>query len=176
MATYTKADPGVHALVVDLIREHHHDLTEAEVKILVLLAYAPRDKNGEPTGPALTRNNWPTAAKVKINNLADRVAGLPDATILLDGDRWEQWSDERQLATLDAELARLEVRRDESGAVLADDVGRPKLKLSPGDFYVCGHYAIVERYGHDSHEGEAADLLHRELTQREFAWSEPVTA
>lgn len=170
MATYTTAGNGITGEVANLIRKHHRELHDAEATYSVLFAHAERDKQtGEPKGPALkTSTGWPALAKVRVVSLRDRVAGLPDFQIILDGDQWEELQDETQAAILDHELEHVEVRRDDDGKIKSDDCGRPKLRLRPHDFEVAGFDIIVERHRENAVEAKACAALFKRMEQRAF--------
>lgn len=159
VATYTQAPVEVHTRLKSLILSYHRDLSE--VTFSVLMAAAKRDeKTGEKKGPALTRTGgWPALAKVRIVSLRDRVSGGADAQILLDGDQWDSNSPDRQDAILDHELTHVELQRDDDGFVKSDDCGRPKLRIRLHDWELGGFDSIVERYGQDAVEAEAARRL-----------------
>jgi hypothetical protein len=139
--TYEKADAGVHRLVRELVDAHHPDLKEAEARITVLVACL-RDEDGAllPTS-AVKWHGYEAAAVVKVNSLRDRAEGKADATITLDGNSWEKRPAEEQRGVLDHELCHLEVRRDGHNQVLADDLGRPRLRLRNADWMLEGFRA-----------------------------------
>jgi len=153
MATFRNADQDAIDLIEQLIGRHHADLQAAGVTVGALFAFAPTDKEtGEPKGPALKKYGMPAVASVRVVNQKDRVAGLPDAQILVDGEAWKDWSEDRQAAVIDRQLLHLEVKRDEDGQVKLDDCFRPKLKLRPPDWLVSGFETIARRHGEASLE------------------------
>lgn len=158
--TYEPASPAIHALVADLAARHHQELVDAGVTYLILLARA-----NDESKPALKHHGYPACAVVNVVNLKDRVAGLPDARILLDGDHWNGWHESKQRAILDHELEHLEVKRDDQGRVDRDDVGRPKLKLRPHDFEVGVFNDIMDRHREFAVETQAAATLSRKLAE-----------
>lgn len=124
---------------------NYTDLVEAKVTMKIMFAR-------NPDAPSIMHNGWPAKALVRINNLRDRVAGLADVTILLDGENWEEWSEEHQRAILDHELFHILVCRNQAGAIRYDDANRPKLRLKPHDFVVAGFHEMARRHGEDSAE------------------------
>ena len=144
-----------------LRRKNHSELEEADVTICYL--WARND-----TGPAITYRGWPAKALVRINNLRDRVAGLADATILIDEELFSEMTDASQLSLLDHELHHLEVRRDKEGAVAVDDVNRPKLRIRPHDFNLGGFHLMADRWGKESHEAQGYMDLTRVWHQASF--------
>lgn len=175
MATYRKADKPVQSMAAELIRDCHPDLAEAGVTVQVLFAAAPRNAEGEPQGPAIkATHGYPAAGKAKINSQKDRVGGLADATILVDGDRWDEWTEAEQRALLDHELQHFELRRDDEGAPLLDDCHRPKLKYRMHDFELGGFAAILRRHGELALEAQAARKIADEYGQLLFGFASAV--
>lgn len=167
MATYRKADSEADDIIRDLLIRHYPDLHEVGVTVSCLFAYAPRNEmTGEPTGPALKWAGMPAAAVIKINSLKDRVAGLADATITVDGDQWKDQSDVWKRALLHHELEHLELRLDDEGNVQTDDAFRSKLKCRQHDFYCAGFWNIVEQYKEAALETAQYKPIHKEFTQR----------
>lgn len=166
MATYSKCPPTVDAIVRRIIAANHPELLECKVTIGPLFAFAPRDKNGMPTGPAVKLNGYPCAAVVRITPLKRRVQGLADAEIVIDGDNWKDWSDARQDALIDHELCHLELARDKGGAVILDDHFRPKLRMKLHDWQLGGFAAVIQRHGEESFDAltfQEAVATHRQL-------------
>lgn len=149
MSIYTKAGSEVYEKMNSLITGYYGDLEECQVKIGVLFAH-PNGKT--PDRPALTRNGHRTFSKVRIIGLQDRVAGMPDAQIILDGPNWmdDYTTDEQRMELLDRELYCLEIKRGKDKAVQTDDASRPKLKLRKYDYMITGHDSILRRHGKDS--------------------------
>lgn len=162
MATYRQADAEARGLIADLICQYHGSLAECDVRVGCLLAFAPSDpETGEVKDtPALKKYGLPTLATVRIVSQRDRVAGLPDAQIVVDGELWErEWSDERKRAVLDRQLQHLEVQMDDDGNVKIDDCSRPKLRIVPPDYLISGFIRIAERHGEASLEVQEARQL-----------------
>lgn len=147
MPNFQKAGQGIREAVQRLIDQYHPDLAEAEVTYEILFGYGTRDEEtGEMRTYALQSKGYPAMGRLEISSQKDRVKGMADMTILLDGDRWKDLTDAQQDALLDHELQHAEVRRDEDGQILLDDCLRPKLKVRPHDFEIGGFVAIVERH------------------------------
>lgn len=149
MKTYLIQQPGteIHALAIDVMQRFHKSLADIPVS-LTLIVVEDVDSEGARTGkPALKLHGVAAAAIVKINSLKDRVEGKSDATIFLDGEYWSQASEAEKVAILDHELHHLVEQRDKDGNLIADDAGRPKLKMRPHNFQVGWFHAIAERHG-----------------------------
>lgn len=139
-----EAEPSVCNLVRAVMHKHFPALVQLSVTVKTLFAYAGKDKNGDPKGPAMKRNGIALAGKIKVTSQADRAAGLDDAVMTLDGDRWDEWMPRTQEALIHHELTHLET----TGKV--DDCGRPKLKSRPHD-HECGVFeATMAAYGKDA--------------------------
>jgi hypothetical protein len=160
--TYTPAEPEIYTLAESIITHYYPELREAEVTLLIQMAFAPRnEETGEPKGPALTHGGYPAAAVVRVTKLEDRVAGLPDARIKLDGDHWDEWSQRERTAIIHHEINHLELVVDEEGNVQGDDIGRPKLRLRKHDHQIGAFDNIMRIYGDDAPETRAAAALVR---------------
>lgn len=149
--TYQPADQRVHHAAAKLRAEFHKPLDEAGVTVAYIMAFAPRDKEGYATGPALMLHGYPCAATVKVNNLLLRSQGMMDCTICIDGDEWNDRPDDEKLAIIDHELEHIEVtelrRRDDgTGIYKTDDLDRPVTKLKPHDFHGGGFRTIMTRH------------------------------
>lgn len=149
MSVYTKAGSDVYELLSSLIVGYHGDLDECEVKVGVMFAH-PGAKT--PEKPALTENGHPVRAKVTVTNLKDRVSGMPDVRIEVDGPFWADadTTEEIKLELLDSQLQRLEVKRDKESHIVTDDHGRPVLRRKKYDYVVAGFDSIIRRHGRDS--------------------------
>lgn len=150
MATYTKADIETRQIVDRVMKAHHPELASHGVKVSCLFAHAARDKAGMPKGPAVKLGGYSCAAVVSITPHKRRVLGVADAVITLDGDNWEDWSDERREALIDHELTHLVIAKDKAGAARLDDSLRPKLKMRLHDWQLGGFAEIVVRHGEES--------------------------
>lgn len=159
MAYYQMASAGVLATVQDLIDKHHQDLQECDVSVGVQFAHSPRDQNGEPKGPPIKVHGREAYAKVRKISLSDRVAGMPDAMIYVDGDRWGDLTEIEKKSLLDHELEHLIIVRDKDGNIKVEDDGRPKLALAQHDLEVGIFEVTLRRYGQQGIEAkQVADL------------------
>lgn len=160
MPTFSKPPAYVLQELEDVMAKYHPGLRDAGVRVDVLLQLATRDDNGDPTGPAIKHGGYTAAAVVRIVGLKDRVKGMGDAEILLDGDRYDEW-DERELAAiLDHELTHLEFRTDKvTGNVKRDDAGRPQLKMRLHDHQYGWFESVARRHGKFAVEVQQAEKL-----------------
>lgn len=142
MPTYEVADEDLVETVGRVMRANHKDLADAGVTVDVLLAHGSESKSGG-RGPAVKVHGRVCAAKVRITALDERVAGRKDAELVLDGDRWENWSHRTQEAVIDHELTHLWMDLSKG----EDDAGRPRLKLLLHDHDYGWFDAVVKRYG-----------------------------
>lgn len=148
MATYARADAEALRIVKDQMEKYHSELLDAEVTIDVLFAHASVDENGDQKGVALKHHGYRAAAVVRIVSLKDRTKGMADAEIVIDGDEWPTIPDDQRDALIDHELTHLELKLDdETGLVVRDDLGRPKLKMRLHDWQFGFFDAVVRRHG-----------------------------
>ena len=171
MATFDPAPQRVNEVIQDVIDRWYPDLVEAKARIGAVFARPTLDKNGDPTGPAMMKDDRQIMARIKKNSEEDRAGGKDDATITFDAEEWERLDDEpdgikQQRALVDHELYHLIVRRDKPaegqkiGAILTDDLGRPKFKMRPHDWEITGFRVVAERHGNHSYEKREARRFH----------------
>ena len=165
--TYTLADPDVTSAVDSMMRKYHAELTEAEVRVGVLIA---RNETGNP----IKHGGYPARATVRIVPLKDRLTKGYDAEMLIDGRELDLMRPEHLNALVDHELTHLRVclnDDDESPEKYKlDDLGRPKLKTRPGDWNAGdGFKEVVARHGDYAAEFEN---LSRAMTAANAAKSE----
>lgn len=153
--TYEKADVNTELFVQEVMGKYHKHLADIGLTLNVLFAYGARNKDGEQTKPAIVVGGYPALACIKVNKLEDRVAGLADATMIFDGDSWNDHERERQVAIIDHELEHIELKQDRKGVVKTDDVGRPLFGLKKHDIYVTGFRSVAERHREVSVEVES---------------------
>lgn len=145
--TYTKAPKAIDDLIAQTLKQHHPQLHELQVKVTAWLAYAPRDKDGVRTGPALKWAGYEAAATIKVCNAKQRAQGLGDAEMCIEGDRWGGWSEAEKAALIDHEITHLEICRDGTGLVKSHVDGRPKLRARLHDWELGGFEDVVRRHG-----------------------------
>jgi hypothetical protein len=167
--TYTrpKPDADVHDVLSEAIDRWHPELAAAEVTIGVEFAW-PSERGDH----ALKLHGYPAAAVVAITPYRQRVRGVEDAVITIDGPAWKDFSDAEKLALVDHEAVHLELVRDEDGYVKSDDHGRPKLKMRLHDWNLSGFRVIAERHGPAALESQMFRDAHRKFYQAVFSWSD----
>ncbi len=166
MPIYTKAPKEVRERCDRIMEQYHGDLRDHGVTIDLLFAAAVTDDNGDAIGPALKLHGYQAAAVVKVNAYKLRVLGHSDAEITIDGDRWDEWSDEEKDSLIDHELEHLELKYDGDGLLQRDDLDRPKLRLRLHDHQFGWFDSIARRHGKASVEVqqyEAFKQSHRQL-------------
>jgi hypothetical protein len=164
MPTYSKADDDTIDLVRKIMEKYHHDLAAEDVTVDVLWAYAD---GGEP----LKLRGYPAAAIIGITSLKDRVLGVADAVIRIDGTHWNGLNGMCRTALIDHELTHLELCRDpESNEPLRDDHNRPRLKSRPHDWEIGGFDEIVQRHGKYAPEKMSLESALARLSQGTFAF------
>lgn len=158
MSTYQRADREAKDLLMNVMDLHHTELSEAGLKIDLLWAFGPVDKDGQKIGPAIKHQGYEAAGVAKITTLKDRAKGLGDAEIVVDGDRWPHWGEAKRRALLDHELQHLELVNID-GEDATDDLGRPLLKTRRHDHQFGWFDAVARRNGEASLEVEQARAL-----------------
>jgi hypothetical protein len=158
MSTYEKCPSDVRDLAQSIMEEHltYKEVLEAKVKIDFLFAYGEVGPDGESKSNALTKHGMRALGITRKLGIKDRVMGRGDAEVALDGDWWKEATPLRRKALLDHELHHIEVRTDEDGVVLRDDLKRPKLRLRKHDVEVGWFAAVAGRNGSASLELEQA--------------------
>jgi hypothetical protein len=151
MSTYQLAQKSIADQVKKCLKQYHSELFDAGVSVDVLLAYAAKDANGDPVGPAVTTGGYACIAKIKIIGLKDRAAGRADCELILDGDRWNEFAGEERAAVIDHELTHLELCVGDDG-LKRDDLERPRLRTRKHDHQFGWFDEVVRRHGKDSIE------------------------
>jgi len=168
--TMIQAPDDVLELLRQTVELYRNELLEAGVTWNVVMVHAATDQNGEPRGPALKHHGHDALAVVKINSLEDRVKGLADVTLRLDGDRWPEHSRETQVAILHHEAEHLILVRGDDGAVRTDDANRPKLRIRQHDLEIGGFECVVECHKMAAIEAQQYRDLNRRLSQKTLPW------
>lgn len=159
MPSYKKCSQEVLDMSESIIAKHHKELDALGVTIDFVFAYADENEEGEKTGPAIVHNGYPADGLCKKQPLLNRLLGTADALILLDGDRWDNRSEEEQAALLDHEINHLEVAHKADGEVIRDKVNRPKLKMRLHDVQAGWFEVIAKRHGMASGEVQQAQQI-----------------
>lgn len=171
MPSYAAGTKDLHDIIKRVCNAHHPDLKKAKVTFAPLFVHAAEDAEGDPKGAAIVHQGREVLAKTRVINVRDRVHGLADIEIMVDGDRWEELDDAQQEALIDQQLESLELRREnESGEVILDDIGRPKIIIRPPDFIVAGYRAVCERHGVNAPEVIAMRKVEEDYGQIVFQW------
>jgi hypothetical protein len=148
VTTYQMAESDVTEMLQNVMVAFHPELVEADTKVGCLMAENP---DGDP----VKHGGYPALAAIKVVTLRDRVSKGYDAEMVIDRHEWDQMTDEHREALLDHELSHLvrvpntkDEREDGELDWKVDDLGRPKLKLRPGDWSAGdGFKAVVARHG-----------------------------
>lgn len=157
MPIYEEAPAEVLRIRDEMLGKYHTELAEAGVEIDCLFAHSKTDKNGDQTGPALKLHGYQCAAVVKVIGLKERTKGQGDAEIVIDGDRWDEWSADEKSALIDHELEHLELCYDKDGNLKRDDQDRPKLRVRKHDHQFGWFDSIARRHGKAAFEVQQAN-------------------
>lgn len=151
-----------------VIEEYHPHLREHGVTVGLLAAWPRAGGDDAP----LKLHGYPCLAVVKVTPYRQRVQGIQDAVITLDGPAWERATEAERIALLDHELTHLELIRDDDGAVKTDDALRPRLKCRLHDWNLGGFEVIARRHGDAAPEVVAWKEAHTAYSQAVFAWAD----
>lgn len=162
--TYSSDDGEVGDLIAKLMKTEYRALAEAGVTVEVFMAR-------NDTGDAVTLHGWPCQAVIKINNLENRTAGLADARMIVDANRWERKSAGERRGLVAHELHHLDLIRHKQGQVKKDDMDRPRLRMRKHDWELGGFDTIAERYEADAPEVQVAARIWKRLDQMEIDWT-----
>lgn len=158
---YEQADEDVMDLVAEVLdKDYHKDLRTAGVTVGCLMCWST-------DGPAIMHHGAPALAVIKINNLQSRLQGLPDATITIDANIWEDRLDtgSKRLALIDHELTHLLVQWNDEGKPKLDNASRPKLKMRSHDYEFGWFVDVARRHGYNSPEVIQAQIMMEENGQ-----------
>lgn len=167
-STFKQKDEEQARALRRLLATAHKRLREAGVTVELIAAFGAVDREGNLTTPAITDRERQVPGQCKITKLVHRVAGLPDVLILVDGDKWEEWTEEEQIAVVDHQLTHIEIVLDGIKPAL-DSHGRPKLKNRPHDHSHGWFDEVAERNGEHSQEVQQARRVVEECEQLYFA-------
>lgn len=143
--TYEKATEA-QPYLDSMLNKYHRNLKEEGVTFDLVFAYAEKDENGDPKGPAVKHGGYAAAATVRIIGLKDRAKGMADAEILIDGDNWDDLNKSRREALIDHELEHLTL------VGKRDDLSRPRLKMRMHDHQFGWFDIVAKRHGENSYE------------------------
>lgn len=170
MSWFQRAPGDIRHLCRQVMRDWHPKLVEASVRVELLVAYGKVNEDGEIIAPALKHHGVRALGVCKIIPIQQRVLGLGDVLILLDGDEWPEMGEDEQLALLDHELTHvdlvLEMRAvakptvpgalvtetQVQATVQLDDAGRPKLRMRQHDRDYGWFDSVAQRHGLASSE------------------------
>lgn len=162
MPIYQKCPKEIYTIAQGILSqfESHKPLVEAGVTFSLLWAYGDRDEDtGEVVSDAIMHHDQKALGLARIVNEKDRVKGMPDAEVLLDGDYWPTVDEPEQTALLDHELHHFALKISK-GQILHDCAGRPKLKMRKHDIEFGWFKCIAERHGkHSMEQRQAAQLM-----------------
>lgn len=166
MPILERADADVREMVLDVMHQYHGELEMHDVRIDLLMATGDKD-----VLCPLRLHGYPCLAVVKITPYEQRAKGAKDASITFDKWRFEEMSEEKQVALIDHELHHLSIAYDKNGRVKLDTLGRPKLKMRLHDVQFGWFTRIAERHGEASVERMQARVLAEEYGQLLFPWA-----
>lgn len=170
MPTYERCDKSVAKMAADLMGQFkdHLPLIQADVKIDFIFAFPDyNDETGEPKNDAIKHRGHKALGLCRVIKLKDRAKGMGDVEILLDGEWWKSADEKSKQALLDHEMYHICVQT-KVGAVLLDDLNRPKIKMRKHDVEVGWFNEVAARHGTFSQERIQARAIYDEVGQ--FYW------
>jgi hypothetical protein len=162
MPHFDKVSDDVPALLASILDSTpcHRNILESGLKIDMIFAFCERDKKtGAPKNDALTLHGYRALAITKKIGPADRLKGMGDCEIRIDGDWWKEASEGERAAVLDHELCHIVVM-DET-----DDLGRPKVWMRNHDFQAGWFVEVAKRHGRNSVEVKQAAQVREQAGQ-----------
>lgn len=133
--------------------DYHDDLAAVGATFDVFMAYDVDSEGVVVDLPGcLSHGGTSAAAYVKISGSMDRASERADFTIVVDGILWDSHlSDASKLALADHEMTHVEPRYGrETGEVLRDVYGRPRLSLRAHDAEIGVFREVMERHGKEA--------------------------
>ena len=158
---FVLATKEVTKLADQLVRLYHTDMDSIAAKVDVLFCFRAEDSDE----PALAKDGSRVLSVSKVTSLKDRVKGMGDVEIILDGDAWGNLDDKGKAALLDHALESFEAKRDKEGDFVLDDIDRPTFRIRPHDRVVRFYDAIAQRHRSDSMEVKQLQRMFAESGQ-----------
>lgn len=152
--TFSLPEIDVILVLNDVWEKYHGRLKQHDVRIGIVMAYAPVDKNGERIGTALKGYaGFAAGAQVSIVSLKDRLTKKYDVEILIDADFWPELTSAEKRALLDHELTHVVPTGEK------DALDRPMIKMRKEDFAVWGFHEVIARHGKSASEAQHVEQL-----------------
>ncbi|HEU4344049.1 MAG TPA: putative metallopeptidase [Candidatus Binatia bacterium] len=170
MPTFQRCPKAVSDLANEILCEFesHKPLLDAKVRIDFVFAYPDYDEEDKPKNDALKLHGVRALGIAKKIALKERALGRGDAEIALDGEWWEEASEEEQKALLDHELHHIQVSTKSDGVAITDDLHRPKITLRKHDYQFGWFKVIAERHGKNAQEVKQARQIFEQAGQLFF--------
>lgn len=157
-------------------KKYHSKLCDFDVTIAVVMANRRRDDDGEwVDGSILSLHGYTCEATIKVTSNRDRLHGIADAELTINGEIWRDLDPDEKDALIDHELEHLELIETDKGDVKWDDHGRPKLRCRKHDWQLGGFLSVLRR-----HQAAAREVTHVQSlisspgwTQMQLPWPEP---
>lgn len=153
MTTYDTVPQEVLDLINSTMEQYHEELHNAEVTVDAMFAH---NENGDHP---VKLGGYPALAYIKITSLKNRIKGMMDAEIMIDGDAYKMMTEAQRIALIDHELHHLMLTYDKEENIKTDDANRPKLKMRKHDYQMGWFRDIALRHGDNSPEVFQAKML-----------------
>lgn len=170
MATYKRASKEITKLVANVMKMWHAPLEDAGVKLSILTVWSPVDDKGVAKGRPIIHGGRAVLAYVKVCSLKQRVQGVGDAELIIDGEAWNGMKAAKKKSLVDHELEHLKIIFDSEDNAKTDSEGRPKMKLKLHDYELGGFNDVALRHGKQSHEAEQVREVFEQHPQMFFGF------
>ncbi len=169
---FREADQSVHDLLGAVLAEYFPELDGMEPSLVVDIRMAV---DGEGKGKRLKHHGHHVAAMIKVVSQEERSAGGADVRIKIDQASWDERSHREQTALLWHELNHvIPKQHTETGLLVLDPYGRPKIMLRKDDWMLTGFIEAVRIFGEDSIERQSLEAVAAKLSQLELPFAPDV--
>jgi len=156
--TYEKGDEKDYVILQKTIDIYQIRLKD--VKIGLIKTYAPRDENGDIKKNAIVRRGGVVYAYINLVHPRNRLFKPYLAEITVDGDKWEEMSDEVKTALLDHELTHISYKLDKrTDEIKKDEDGNPILRLIYDEVNFTAFPDVARKHGVNSIEYQSVQNL-----------------
>lgn len=170
--TYDKAPKEILNILDQVQSEFHLDHVEAKLRIGVVMVGPEVNKDGEETGPAISKHGHRAVCKTRLVSARDRLNTPYDAMIDIDEKIWETLTEDQQHAMIDSALTAIELIEGKEGDKFAEaDDGRPRLKIRKEDFMVSGYEQVIRRHKDSALEYREIKAIWDRCGQGRFAFA-----
>ncbi len=163
---FREADQSVHDLLGAVMDEYFPELSGMDPSLVVDIRMAV---DGADMGKRLLHRGHLVGAMIKVVGAEERAAGGADVRLKIDQVSWDKRTERQRVALLHHELTHVEPKRDtDTGLLVLDPYGRPKIKLRLDDWMLTGFLETARIFGLDSVERVSIEVVAAKLSQLEL--------